>query len=164
MVDDEFKSNVLKAYNTGKYQIVCRNISAQLNDWYITLVKPEDWEWSVNEYRVFVGIDEPPMRNQMNIYSVYFCGYNYYFLDTDSEQTLRKVTNVNFTQYGAQYTTFLRTHEIQSDVITANETGTVEISDNTHVKKDLTVDGTVEIGDCTLSYDSTNKCLRFKFN
>ena len=70
---------VQAAAKDGHYQIVCRHQFAAMNSWYITLTDVDDWDWNVNEYRIFVGTREPPMINEMNDYSVYFCGYTYFF-------------------------------------------------------------------------------------
>ena len=123
----------------GHYQIVCRNLFASLNSWYITLVEVEDWEWEVNEYRIFVGTREPPMIDEMNDYSVYYCGYNYYFIDNDG--TVKKVVNVNFTEYGEQYTSFLKCAKIQVDYLYSNETGVIHVKDNFELDKNLNVQG-----------------------
>lgn len=123
----------------GHYQIVCRNLFASLNSWYITLVDVEDWDWEVNEYRIFVGTREPPMIDEMNDYSVYYCGYNYYFIDNDG--TVKKVVNVNFTEYGEQYTSFLKCAKIQVDYLYSNETGVIHVKDNFELDKNLKVQG-----------------------
>ena len=123
----------------GHYQIVCRNLFASLNSWYITLVDVEDWDWEVNEYRIFVGTREPLMIDEMNDYSVYYCGYNYYFIDNDG--TVKKVVNVNFTEYGEQYTSFLKCAKIQVDYLYSNETGVIHVKDNFELDKNLKVQG-----------------------
>lgn len=123
----------------GHYQIVCRQLFASLNSWYITLLDVKDWEWEINEYRIFVGTREPPMIDEMNDYSVYYCGYNYYFIDNDG--TVKKVVNVNFTEYGEQYTSFLKCAKIQADYIYSNETGVIHAKDNLNLDKNLNVQG-----------------------
>ena len=135
---------VIEAANSGNYQIVCRAVSGALDAWYITLVDPTDWNWSFNEYRIYVGTKEPPMTDTMNDYSVYFCGYTYYYIDTDGE--VKSVTNVNFEENGAQYTSFLRCHEIMTDNITANETGVIHLDSDTEIDKDLYIKGTLTAG------------------
>lgn len=127
----------------GHYQIVCRQLFAALNSWYITLVDVEDWEWEVNEYRIFVGTREPPMIDEMNDYSVYYCGYNYYFIDNDG--TVKRVVNVNFTEYGEQYTSFLKCSKIQTDYLYSNETGFIQVKDSLELDKNLKVHGTATI-------------------
>jgi len=131
---------VQAAAKDGHYQIVCRHQFAALNSWYITLTDVENWNWNVNEYRIFVGTREPPMINEMNDYSVYFCGYTYYFIDGDGE--VKKVTNVNFTEFGEQYTSFLKCAKIQVDALYSNETGFIDVEDNLRLKKSLISNGT----------------------
>lgn len=126
----------------GHYQIVCRQLFASLNSWYITLLDVKYWEWEINEYRIFVGTREPPMIDEMNDYSVYYCGYNYYFIDNDG--TVKKVVNVNFTEYGEQYTSFLKCAKIQADYIYSNETGVIHAKDNLKLDKNLNVQGESE--------------------
>lgn len=133
---------VQAAAKDGHYQIVCRHQFAAMNSWYITLTDVDDWDWNVNEYRIFVGTREPPMINEMNDYSVYFCGYTYFFIDNDDGQ-VKRVTNVNFTEFGEQYTSFLKCEKIQVDKIYSNETGIVTVEDNLRLKKNLDVDGDV---------------------
>ena len=133
---------VQAAAKDGHYQIVCRHQFAAMNSWYITLTDVDDWDWNVNEYRIFVGTHEPPMINEMNDYSVYFCGYTYFFIDNDDGQ-VKRVTNVNFTEFGEQYTSFLKCEKIQVDKIYSNETGIVTVEDNLRLKKNLDVDGDV---------------------
>lgn len=153
----------------GHYQIVCRNLFASLNSWYITLVDVEDWEWEVNEYRIFVGTREPPMIDEMNDYSVYYCGYNYYFIDNDG--TVKKVMNVNFTEYGEQYTSFLKCAKIQVDYLYSNETGVIHVKDNFELDKNLNVQGEavlnsdVEVsGNATISENMKSKSLTVSEN
>ena len=133
---------VQAAAKDGHYQIVCRHQFAAMNSWYITLTDVDDWDWNVNEYRIFVGTREPPMINEMNDYSVYFCGYTYFFIDNDDGQ-VKRVTNVNFTEFGEQYMSFLKCEKIQVDKIYSNETGIVTVEDNLRLKKNLDVDGDV---------------------
>lgn len=133
---------VQAAAKDGHYQIVCRHQFAAMNSWYITLTDVDDWDWNVNEYRIFVGTREPPMIDEMNDYSVYFCGYTYFFIDNDDGQ-VKRVTNVNFTEFGEQYTTFLKCEKIQVDKVYSNETGIVTVEDNLRLKKNLDVDGDV---------------------
>jgi cytoskeletal protein CcmA (bactofilin family) len=133
---------VQAAAKDGHYQIVCRHQFAAMNSWYITLTDVDDWDWNVNEYRIFVGTREPPMINEMNDYSVYFCGYTYFFIDNDDGQ-VKRVTNVNFTEFGEQYTSFLKCEKIQVDKVYSNETGKVTVEDNLRLKKNLDVDGDV---------------------
>lgn len=133
---------VQAAAKDGHYQIVCRHQFAAMNSWYITLTDVDDWDWNVNEYRIFVGTREPPMIDEMNDYSVYFCGYTYFFIDNDDGQ-VKKVTNVNFTEFGEQYTSFLKCEKIQVDKVYSNETGIVTVEDNLRLKKNLDVDGDV---------------------
>lgn len=133
---------VQAAAKDGHYQIVCRHQFAAMNSWYITLTDVDDWDWNVNEYRIFVGTREPPMINEMNDYSVYFCGYTYFFIDNDDGQ-VKRVTNVNFTEFGEQYTSFLKCEKIQVDKVYSNETGIVTVEDNLRLKKNLDVDGDV---------------------
>ena len=88
----------------------------------------------------------------MNDYSVYFCGYNYYFIDNDTSKTVIKVVNVNFTEFGAQYTSFFKCAKVQADNIYANETTVIELQNDSHVHGDLTVDDYCCLcGDTTLS-------------
>ena len=137
------------AAKDGHYQIVCRRTFAALNSWYITITDTEDWDWNISEYRIFIGTREPPMINEMNAYSVYYCGYTYYFIDNDSK--VKKVTNVNFTELGEQYTSFLKCAKIQADNIYANETGLVRIKDNTVLEKNADVTGSLSVsGETTL--------------
>ena len=133
---------VQAAAKDGHYQIVCRHQFAAMNSWYITLTDVDDWDWNVNEYRIFVGTREPPMINEMNDYSVYFCGYTYFFIDNDDGQ-VKRVTNVNFTEFGEQYTSFLKCEKIQVDKVYSKETGIVTVEDNLRFKKNLDVDGDV---------------------
>lgn len=153
------------AAKDGHYQIVCRHQFAALNSWYITLTDVENWDWNVNEYRIFVGTREPPMVDEMNDYSVYFCGYTYYFIDNDEQ--VKKVTNVNFTEFGEQYTSFLKCPKIQVDALYSNETGIIAVKDNLSLeknfdtygditaKKNLNVLGNAELnGDLTVNSQS----------
>lgn len=133
---------VQAAAKDGHYQIVCRHQFAAMNSWYITLTDVDDWDWNVNEYRIFVGTREPPMINEMNDYSVYFCGYTYFFIDNDDGQ-VKRVTNVNFTEFGEQYTSFLKCEKIQVDKVYSKEIGIVTVEDNLRLKKNLDVDGDV---------------------
>lgn len=133
---------VQAAAKDGHYQIVCRHQFAAMNSWYITLTDVDDWDWNVNEYRIFVGTREPPMVDEMNDYSVYFCGYTYFFIDNDDGQ-VKRVTNVNFTEFGEQYTSFLKCEKIQVDKVYSNETGIVTVEDNLRLKKNLDVEGDV---------------------
>lgn len=129
------------AAKDGHYQIVCRHQFAALNSWYITLTDVENWDWNVNEYRIFVGTREPPMVDEMNDYSVYFCGYTYYFIDNDEQ--VKKVTNVNFTEFGEQYTSFLKCSKIQVDALYSNETGIIAVKDNLSLKKNFDTYGDI---------------------
>ena len=129
---------VQAAAKDGHYQIVCRHQFAAMNSWYITLADVDDWDWNVNEYRIFVGTREPPMINEMNDYSVYFCGYTYFFIDNDDGQ-VKSVTNVNFTEFGEQYTSFLKCEKIQVDKVYSNETGKVTVEDSLSINKGLDV-------------------------
>lgn len=129
------------AAKDGHYQIVCRHQFAALNSWYITLTDVENWDWNVNEYRIFVGTREPPMIDEMNDYSVYFCGYTYYFIDNDEQ--VKKVTNVNFTEFGEQYTSFLKCSKIQVDALYSNETGIIAVKDNLSLEKDFDTYGDI---------------------
>lgn len=148
---------VQAAAKDGHYQIVCRHQFAAMNSWYITLTDVDDWDWNVNEYRIFVGTREPPMINEMNDYSVYFCGYTYFFIDNDDGQ-VKRVTNVNFTEFGEQYTSFLKCEKIQVDKIYSNETGIVTVEDNLRLKKNLDVDGDVIAkGNFTINKDADIK-------
>ena len=146
---------VQAAAKDGHYQIVCRHQFAAMNSWYITLTDVDDWDWNVNEYRIFVGTREPPMIDEMNDYSVYFCGYTYFFIDNDDGQ-VKRVTNVNFTEFGEQYTSFLKCEKIQVDKVYSNETGIVTVEDNLRLKKNLDVDGDV----IAESNFTTNKDLK----
>ena len=153
----------------GHYQIVCRQLFASLNSWYITLLDVKYWEWEINEYRIFVGTREPPMIDEMNDYSVYYCGYNYYFIDNDG--TVKKVVNVNFTEYGEQYTSFLKCAKIQADYIYSNETGVIHAKDNLKLDKNLNVQGEavlnsdVEVsGSATISENMKSKSLTVSEN
>lgn len=129
------------AAKDGHYQIVCRHQFAALNSWYITLTDVENWDWNVNEYRIFVGTREPPMIDEMNDYSVYFCGYTYYFIDNDEQ--VKKVTNVNFTEFGEQYTSFLKCSKIQVDALYSNETGIIAVKDNLSLEKNFDTYGDI---------------------
>lgn len=129
------------AAKDGHYQIVCRHQFAALNSWYITLTDVENWDWNVNEYRIFVGTREPPMIDEMNDYSVYFCGYTYYFIDNDEQ--VKKVTNVNFTEFGEQYTSFLKCPKIQVDALYSNETGIIAVKDNLSLEKNFDTYGDI---------------------
>lgn len=129
------------AAKDGHYQIVCRHQFAALNSWYITLTDVENWDWNVNEYRIFVGTREPPMVDEMNDYSVYFCGYTYYFIDNDEQ--VKKVTNVNFTEFGEQYTSFLKCSKIQVDALYSNETGIIAVKDNLSLEKNFDTYGDI---------------------
>lgn len=129
------------AAKDGHYQIVCRHQFAALNSWYITLTDVENWDWNVNEYRIFVGTREPPMVDEMNDYSVYFCGYTYYFIDNDEQ--VKKVTNVNFTEFGEQYTSFLKCSKIQADALYSNETGIIAVKDNLSLEKNFDTYGDI---------------------
>ena len=129
------------AAKDGHYQIVCRHQFAALNSWYITLTDVENWDWNVNEYRIFVGTREPPMIDEMNDYSVYFCGYTYYFIDNDEQ--VKKVTNVNFTEFGEQYTSFLKCSKIQVDALYSNETGIIAVKDNLSLEKSFDTYGDI---------------------
>ncbi len=129
------------AAKDGHYQIVCRHQFAALNSWYITLTDVKNWDWNVNEYRIFVGTREPPMIDEMNDYSVYFCGYTYYFIDNDEQ--VKKVTNVNFTEFGEQYTSFLKCSKIQVDALYSNETGIIAVKDNLSLEKNFDTYGDI---------------------
>lgn len=172
---------VQQAASSGNYQIVCRPVSGAIDSWYITLTDISDWNWGFNEYRIYVGTKEPPMTNEMNSYSVYFCGYTYYYIDTDGQ--VKKITNVNFTEYGAQYTSFLRCSKVMVDQILTNENSTLEFINDVKIDKGLTVEsnvnfkgdqdvsGSLKIKDSInlndaikLEYDMDKECLKFIFN
>lgn len=153
-MDFEKQQLVQNAALTGHYQIVCRQLFAAINSWYITTLDVENWNWEINEYRIFVGTREPPMTDEMNDYSVYYCGYNYYFIDTNG--IVRRVLNVNLTEYGEQYTTFLKCAKIQANSIFSDDTGYVQIKDNMKVHNNLEVIGTATIGkDTTIGGKTT---------
>lgn len=137
---------VIQAKTEHKCQICCRAVAGALDSWYITLVDPKDWNWSFNEYRIYQGVDEPPMTDKMNDYTVYFCGYTYYFIDTEDKK-VKKITNVNFTQNGAQYTSFLRCHEIETGLIKAKEDGHIHLQGTIQIDDDLSVNGSLHFGD-----------------
>lgn len=77
------------------------------------------------------------MIDEMNDYSVYFCGYTYYFIDNDEQ--VKKVTNVNFTEFGEQYTSFLKCSKIQVDALYSNETGIIAVKGRTTINGQTTV-------------------------
>ena len=109
---------------SGKYQIVCRQVFGSLNSWYITNSPTTEWNWSFNEYRIYVGCDEPPMTNKMNDYSVYYCGYNYYFIEEDGK--VKKQININVAQ-DCESSPYFKSNHILSDKITPLEGESVVI-------------------------------------
>lgn len=82
------------------------------------------------------------MLNQMNEYSVYYCGYSYYFLENNGE--LRKQININVAQ---DYDTapYFKSNQTFTDKISRLEQDKIEITDNTEVDKNLTVDGDINL-------------------
>ena len=117
--------NIIKiqqAATSGNYQIVCRQVFGSLNSWYITNTDITDWNWTNNEYRIYVGTKEPPMINEMNDYSVYFCGYNYYFLE-DGE--VKKQVNVNVAQ-DVEAAPYFKANHLLTDKISPLEQDFVE--------------------------------------
>lgn len=69
-------------------------------------------------------------------------GIHIFFIDNDDGQ-VKRVTNVNFTEFGEQYTSFLKCEKIQVDKVYSKETGIVTVEDNLRFKKNLDVDGDV---------------------
>lgn len=165
---------------SGKYQIVCRQVLGSLNSWYITNNPTTEWNWGFNEYRIYVGCNEPPMTNKMNDYSVYYCGYNYYFLEGG---TVKKQVNVNVAQ-DCESAPYFKSNHILSDKITPLENGNVEIEnlradglkaneiftdkvtslkgDTVSIGQNLTVEGNLTVKGDTKQVNTVLETLNYK--
>lgn len=141
-ITDEQKRIVEQAAIDKKYQIVCRNLEAGIFAWYITTTSPDHWNWYINEYRILKGCSNPPDEElDLDNYSVWYCGYNYYFKDegSDGKMYTHRVMNVFLSEKGEWYTTYLQCSKIRADTFYANNEGIINFKNDTVVTGDFYV-------------------------